>query len=85
MTPEEKAKDIYLKYYTPFSNSDSCFGYCDSEDVTVCDHTGHGCGLWVKYAKQCAIIAVKEILNIEGNYLIERGYWQQVKEAIQSL
>lgn len=35
-------------------------------------------------AKQCAIICVDEILNIEGNYLIERTYWQQVKQSIQS-
>jgi len=34
-------------------------------------------------AKQCALIAVDEILNIVGS--IEVPYWQEVKKEIQNL
>jgi hypothetical protein len=36
-------------------------------------------------AKQCALICVDEILSIDGNYLIERTFWQKVKQAIIDL
>lgn len=98
MTPEEKAKELYLKFYTPFSESDTCFGYCDAENVTVCDHTGHGCGLWKKYAKQCTFIAVEEMIVIQNDFyglvLTEKfrdrcrqkvEFLEQVKAAIEKL
>ena len=40
-------------------------------------------------AKQCALIAVEEILNHhsqeQGLYRIDTYYWQQVKSELQSL
>ena len=42
-----------------------------------------------KLAKQCALIAVDEILNNhsqeQGLYRIDTYYWQQVKSELQSL
>lgn len=32
--------------------------------------------------KQCALIAVNEILNIQ---VVKNGYWQQVREEIEKL
>lgn len=39
----------------------------------------------INYAKHAALIAVDEILNIEGNYLIQTTFWLQVKEEIQKI
>ena len=38
-----------------------------------------------KNSKQCAIIAVEEILNAHLFDLDEKQYWQQVKEEIENL
>jgi hypothetical protein len=42
------------------------------------------------YAKQCALIAVDEILNLIGQYSIEPfifdiDYWEEVKQEIEKL
>ena len=38
-----------------------------------------------RFAKQCAIIAVEEILNAHLFDLDEKQYWQQVKIEIENL
>ena len=48
----------------------------------------YNCALYVasKYAaKQCAIIAVDEILNAHLFDLDEKQYWQQIKIEIENL
>lgn len=97
MTPKEKAKELVDKFYKLNSDTDTCFGDCNSENVNVCDHTGHGCGLWKIHAKQCALIGVDEILkalntldvDFQMNQLMqmqnEVDYWQQVLEEIEKL
>ncbi len=62
MTPEEKAKELLIKYI-PYTN------------VALYAEFAHD-------AKQCALIAVDEILNIQ---VVKNGYWQQVKEEIEKL
>jgi len=41
------------------------------------------------YAKECALVAVDEILNHhsteQGLYRIDRYYWQEVKQEIEKL
>ena len=64
MTPQEKARQLYGKFY--------------------------GIPLYVKTVKECCMIAVNEITNIEPSIsmdLIEARvkYWQEVKEEIQKL
>ena len=39
----------------------------------------------IEDAKQCAIIAVDEILNITLFYFEDEQYWQEVKEEITNL
>lgn len=78
MSPEEKAKALIDK----FEEIDNCDNHHYQQGY-VCSHQ----------AKQCAFIAVDEIIdivnNIEGFFVPNRissiKYWQQVKEAIQSL
>jgi hypothetical protein len=97
MTPKEKAKEIFDKYYLKTkSGMDKDFGW-------VCISLNKG------MAKQCALIAVDEIIKSMSRYddLIEEDlkrefgieffsselqnmdgdfrYWQQVKQEIEKL
>ncbi len=67
MSPEEKAKEIYWKYFQLVAD-----GSHPEEN-----------------AKDCALIAVDEILNHhsteQGLYRIDRYYWQEVKKQIKIL
>jgi hypothetical protein len=72
MTPKEKAKELVDKF----------------SDVENLGHfSDNGLSYWStsvleKQSKQCALIAVNEILNIG---CIEVPYWLQVKAEIQAL
>jgi hypothetical protein len=81
MKPKEKAKEL-MKKYTPYVH------YGD-EDVTY-----DAILRMVENVKQCALIAVDEILeNLYGLYnatnyvgpLFNQDYWQQVKQEIEKL
>jgi len=65
MTPKEKAKELFTKYYFLFPEKHRIdFGY--------------------KESKQCALIAVDElILDAYNNYY--HNYWQEVKQEIEKL
>ena len=39
-------------------------------------------GLYTPIAKQCAIIAVDEILDFDEMHFLDREYWQEVKHEI---
>jgi hypothetical protein len=90
MTPKEKAKELYNKYWilTPqpfierveyYNESKLIFNDWDKD--------------WTnKYAKQCALIAVDEILNSNPNYPEFKEnegtpirYWEVVKQEIEKL
>lgn len=55
-------KELLDSFYKLFSETDTCFGYCENEvNNGNCSGTGHGCGLWKIKAKECASIAVKQM------------------------
>ena len=74
MKPIEKAKELFQKYCYAIRTEESDSGYFTN----------------VNYAKDCALIAVDEILNIDNikPYIIHKeiiNYWQEVKEEISKL
>ena len=84
MTPKEKALELYEKYYniqgkiewnTTTENKEKAENFNNElgEDVDL---------FWVELAKQCALIAVDEILK---EVVLTTMYWQQVKQEIEAL
>jgi hypothetical protein len=68
MMPKEKAQDLFYKYLLYFPEF-----YNDLEY----DYNSED-------AKQCALIAVNEILNVIHTNMEDR-YWQEVKQEIEKL
>ncbi len=73
MTPKEKAKELYNKFY----NTSSHPHHVESRKNN---------------AKQCALIAVDEMLSDYKNYLLHENteykglmYWKEVKQEIEKL
>ena len=65
MTPKEKAKDLYDKFYAWYPNQDAQF-----------------------IAKQCALIAVDEILDViykDMDYQNVYSFYLEVKTEIEKL
>ena len=77
MTPKEKSEELVLKYW----NLPTTFQYV--KDGVIFIENSH---INEEAAKQCALIAVDEILNLcwNGNKTA-LNYWEQVKEEIESL
>ena len=77
MTPKDKAVELVDKYRT-------CIRIADKYDNNVSEDE-------IYLAKQCALIAVDEILKsnpckfIVYEYEINRDYWQEVKQEIEKL
>ena len=70
MTPKEKANEFFYKIY----DSKDYNGYCN------------GCCLVFEQAKDIALIAIDEILNVSISYAgKDYDYWQEVKEEIEKL
>ena len=71
MTPKEKAEELVDKYRFILIKSNTDVG----EEI-----------LCTLLAKECALVAVDEILNHhsqeQGLYRIDTYYWQQVKKEI---
>lgn len=68
MTPKEKAKELYDKFYMAIP----------SDEMGLCDEA----------SRQCALIAVDEVINsIFGNHEVDflRNFWQEVKKEIEAL
>jgi hypothetical protein len=72
-TPQEKAKKLI-----------------SINSVTILSEIGSKLTMYEvkQIAKQCALIAVDEILNVIGEYIIEPmifdiEYWQEVKEELE--
>jgi hypothetical protein len=76
MSPQEKAKELVEKYR----------GVAHSD---FHNQTGYDEAQREENQKQCALIAVDEILNHhlteQGLYRIDRYYWQEVKKQIDKL
>jgi hypothetical protein len=84
MTPQEKAEELVRKYVDLFKKSDTCFGDCNN--TVACQQSWYQCDEWYRHAKECALIAVDEILNVLNvidNF--EMIYWEQVKQEIEKL
>ncbi len=76
MNPQEKAKELYLKY-CPY-------------DITYCDPLGREIeGYYERYAKLCATICIEQIVSElelyqdEGQPCFE--YWTEVKQELEKL
>jgi len=74
MTAKEKAEELYGKYNKIIN---------DNELVCVFIQTYETDRRWIA-GKQCALIAVKEVLGYMGS---DRGteFWQEVKKEIEKL
>jgi hypothetical protein len=75
MNPQEKAQDLIESFYNVE----------DTEWIV-----DNGCGITWNEAKQCALIAVNELIksapsNIEIERLEHIGYWVNVGEEIEKL
>jgi len=81
MAPKEKAMELVGKYFNASFNCKDCnMPYCDVRCTSL--HESE--------AKQCAIIAVDEILNFQENLIVTEGslayqYWIKVKAEIEKL
>jgi hypothetical protein len=80
MTPQEKAKELFDKFY--LVNSESVELETGEYDLVL--------SLDARDAKQCALIAVDEIMKAVGWEEMELGvdrdnYWQEVKKEIEKL
>ena len=74
MIPKEKAEELVDKYRFILIKSNT-----DAGEEILC----------TLLAKECALVAVDEILNHhsqeQGLYRIDTYYWQQVKQEIEKL
>jgi hypothetical protein len=71
MTPKEKAKELIIKFQHPPS---------------ALEHTECDC-LHIDIAKECALIAVDEILIYASHTIIKQhmfDYWTEVKQEIEN-
>ncbi len=75
MTAQEKAEELFNKYFSEIRMPSDCEG---------CMMCVDRCGNMVAIAKKYSLIAVNEIL---GNMGADRGYtfWQEVKQEIEKL
>jgi hypothetical protein len=72
MTPKEKAEDLFNKYCLAIKTDETDSGYFTN----------------VLYAKQCALIAVDEIILEMNNVMLPnpfKQYWNEVKQEIEKL
>jgi hypothetical protein len=67
MTPKEKAKELYQKYFSM---------------ITIERPIDKNAA--IPYVKQCALIAVDEVLGFLS-YESHIKYWQEVKQEIEAL
>jgi hypothetical protein len=75
MTPKEKAEELLDKYYIEH--------YCWSGNGYDVDKV-----ITKQCQKQCALIAVEEILNKDNAFIqtnLQNTYWQEVKQEIEKL
>jgi hypothetical protein len=79
MTPKEKAEELVIKMYQPLPAS--------KEAEKGKEHLYYN---QYNAAKECALIAVDEILSMgimsnSGDWKIAKEYWREVKEQIKNL
>jgi len=69
MKEKEKAKELFNKYCFAIRTEETDSGYFTN----------------VIYAKDCALIAVDEIIKVSTNSQNSENYWRQVKQEIVNL
>lgn len=73
MKPKEKAKEL-IKKFSPLVTTWDCYWDAPrNEDDVIVD------------AKQCAIIAVDEILKLQLIDGYDHEFWQEVKQELEKL
>jgi ferritin-like protein len=75
MTPKEKAEDLFSKFIDEIPPN-------QEKDINKFMEVDR------EAAKQCALIAVDEIMNViigSYDYELEKIYWQEVKKEIEAL
>jgi hypothetical protein len=72
MTSQEKAKELVDRFYYMLPNNGSHTGINNVESR-------------YKEAKQCALIAIEEVLQTIWEYHLQAEWWQEVKEEIENL
>ena len=84
MTPKEKAQELFDKYYRLFNNFPN-YQYVIENLNTIQDEK-------LYTTKQCALIAVNEILDLKHIVTLRRNmhemeleYWDEVKQEIEKL
>jgi len=72
MTPKEKANELFSRYYVMLLKTDSDI----SEEITIS-----------LLSKQCALIAVDEIIDALDKSLINADieWWKEVKQEIKKI
>ena len=83
MTPKEKAKELFEKFYLCMPFKDVKLTSCDENPELIID-------MEKLSAKQCALISVNEVLEIIRYHGTDIGkhsllFWQQVKTEIEAL
>lgn len=66
---KDKAKELFDKYCYAIRTEETDSGYFTN----------------IIYAKNCALIAVEEILENGFNFTDESEYWQEVKKELEKL
>jgi hypothetical protein len=84
MTPKEKAEELFLSFCKHIGSNCEHDSYCAEPD---CKLNGIVfCKVDKSTAKQCALIAVGEILNGFSKILpSSRDYWEEVKKELSNL
>jgi hypothetical protein len=77
MTPKEKAKELYNKFHD-YANSN--YGASQFEKNWHGNVLAGERKVRKESAKQCALIAVDEIISLVGKY---SNYWQEVKQEVE--
>lgn len=90
MTPKEKATELVEKMYQKFDTSNyQDFDIDESDNDLNNKLWERNNDLYVKiyktYAKQCALIAVDEIIDELTSRDILSGFWYEVHEEIKKL
>ncbi len=85
MTPKEKAKKLFDKFYQ-YANEE----FEDSLNEYPGQVLSERRKIRKESSKQCAIIAVDEILSMgimshSGDWQMAKSYWEEVKQEIEKL
>jgi len=73
MTPKEKAQELVDKFAEIIPIEDAEHGETESYFIQY------------EKAKQCALIAVDEILSVVWYVPVDTEYWEEVKQEIENL